>query len=777
MRLKFRFQSEQCFLKTRFLIKMDTEQRIILVSNRLPFQLTSKKGMVSFLPSAGGLVSSLKSFIQRSRTNDSAAVNNAPIVWIGSSDIAENKFKEHFSEGYCLHDEFTLFPVFIPAAVKDKHYNGFCNDTIWPLFHYFPSFAKFKDEYYEHYQKANQYFAEKIARIYQPGDLIWIHDYHLMLLPALLRNRIPDATIGFFLHIPFPSFELYRLLPNKWRRDILNGLLGADLVGFHTNDYAQHFLKSVKQLLGYDHTLRVIMTPERSILTDAFPISIDFRKFYQATSDENVFTERNAIRKKLNGLKIVISVDRLDYTKAIVSRLKSFELFLEKNPDYVGKVTYILIVVPSRDIITKYRENKKDIDEMISTINGRFGSIEWTPVIYQYRSLDFEQLTGLYLAADVALITPIRDGMNLVAKEFIATRSDKRGVLILSETAGAASELGEAILVNPTDRNEVADALLEALNMPAEEQVRRNEMMQKRLRNYDITKWSEDFVSSVLLSKERQELFKVKEVNQQTEKRILEAYFKAKKRLIFLDYDGTLIPFARLPQLATPPEGLLKLLQNIAEERKNTVVLISGRSSEVLENWFGNIPVHLVAEHGAFIKMAGGKWQQTLTANPGWKVEVMNVFNRFTERCAGTFIEEKALSLAWHYRNAENDLGFLRSRELIDSLDELSAHLDFQVIEGNKVVEARTRGIDKGTAALTWINGGTHDFCLAIGDDRTDEDMFKVIPPDEYAIRVGLVPSAARFNMKSQKEVLAFLEKLHALNTKTDIERFVKINT
>jgi trehalose 6-phosphate synthase/phosphatase len=735
-------------------------RRLIIVSNRLPFRISERKGELTFSQSAGGLVSSIKSYIQKINSFADASTEQECPLWIGTSDISENKIKEQFPSGRIFNDEFEIAPVFIPNSTKDKYYNGFCNDTIWPLFHYFPSYAKFSDEFYGEYEKANTIFCEKILEVCQPNDIIWVHDYHLMLLPAMLRKHLPNATIGFFLHIPFPSYELFRLLPSHWRKGILNGLLGADLIGLHTNAYVQHFLKSTRQILGFDNTLRLVMTPERSITVDTFPISIDYKKFNQASLDSAVFNERNKIKKSLYDIKLVISVDRLDYAKGLINKLESFQLFLETYPEYKKKIVFIMLVVPSRDIITKYSDTKKEIEGLVSRINGTYGTMDWTPVVYQYKSLDFKNLVALYLAADVALITPMRDGMNLVAKEFIASRTDKKGVLILSETTGAAAELGEAILVNPTDRREIAEALMQALTMPIEEQMMRNEGMQKRLQEYDVMKWAEDFISQLLQRKEMQEKLNVKEVSAAIGNEIQRKYKQAAKKLLLLDYDGTLTPLARLPHLATPSQEVLNTLSNLSSDPTNEVVLISGRSMEILEQWLGALPLNLVAEHGAFIKKVGGKWQQTLPVKAEWKPLVKPILNLFTERCAGSFIEEKNLSMAWHYRTAEKELGFLRSRELINTLAEQAPHLDFQIIEGNKVVEIRARGIDKGMAANLWLTEKQYDFVLAIGDDKTDEDMFKVIPQDQYSIRVGLIQSDAKYNLKHQKSVTDLLKYL-----------------
>ena len=733
------------------------KERLLIVSNRLPVQLSEADGKISVHPSAGGLVSSIKSYLEKKSTNVIPEEECFP-VWIGALDITEKKFTAQQLSQKLLDDDFGMKPLFLPSATQDKFYNGFCNDTIWPLFHYFPSYARFRDDYYEHYRLANMRFCEKVVAEYKPGDVIWIHDYHLMLLPSMIRQKLPNAVIGFFLHIPFPSFEMYRMLPGNWRKEILQGMLGADLIGFHTYSYAQYFLNSVKHLLGYETSMNGVMTPNRCVALDVFPVSIDFFRFNGVIGNSGIFEERNKIRKKLGDVQLIISVDRLDYTKGIINRLEGFELFLKEYPQFAQRVSYILVVVPSRDIITKYKENKETIEGLVSRINGRYGNLEWTPVVYQYKSIDFKKMTGLYLAADVALITPIRDGMNLVAKEFVASRSDRRGVLILSETAGAAAELGEAIIINPTDRKEVADALLQALTMPVAEQMNRNEFMQTRLRNYDVVKWAEEFIAQLLASHLQQESMNVKLLTSHTIESIKKHYSKAAKRLLLLDYDGTLTPIVRYPHLAIPPVELIALLKLLADDKKNDVVIVSGRPKQLLEEWFGGLAVSLVAEHGAFYKFAGQSWGCDVQADINWKEPAEAIMNKFTERCPGAFVEKKEFSLAWHYRNTDTELGFLRSRELHNNLTKLTEHLEFQVIEGKKVIEARSRKIDKGTAIFSWLSKVSYDFILAAGDDRTDEDMFRVLPAEAYSIRIGLVQSLARYNLNDTKEILALLD-------------------
>lgn len=727
--------------------------RLIVVANRLPVQFKEKNNEVHLLPSSGGLVSSMISWLEHSENGGQKA------LWVGTPDISEKKFKT-LGDRAPASEHFDLRPVFLPPALNTAFYQGFCNDCIWPLFHYFPSYARFLEEWFVAYQKVNQLFADEILRVYEPGDVIWIHDYHFMLLPAILRKALPQAAIGFFLHIPFPSFEVLRIMPNHWKHEILEGLLGADLTGFQTSDYMQYFLRSVQRVTDYQISGRDILLPDRVVSADAFPVSIDFQKFFNAANSAPVIEEKNNIRKKMSGKNLVISVDRLDYSKAVINRLEAFSLFLQKNPTWHGKATYMLLIVPSREIIPRYKENKQEIERLVSNINGLYGNIDWTPVLYQYRSLDFHQLTGLYFSADAALITPMRDGMNLVAKEFVSTRVDRRGVLILSETAGAATELTEALIVNPTDRHEMAEAIRRALVMPVEEQMARNDIMQARIRTYNVVRWAEDFTGQLQAQKARQRMLTIKELDSETEKAISENFASARKKLLLLDYDGTLVPFARLPHLATPPTNVMELLADLSATGDTTVAIVSGRGRESLDAWFGNLPITLVAEHGAFIRHPGLAWHETTQADLSWKQKVSALFAIYQTRCAGSFIEEKAMSMAWHYRNADKEFGAIRARELMNELSVLTPQAGFEVLDNNMVVEVRCSGINKGLAVKKLLSPDV-DMVIAMGDDKTDEDLFGALPEWAYSIRVGLTQSRARFNLKQQSLVLPFLNRLY----------------
>src|SRR5205823_13699613 len=331
------------------------------------------------------------------------------------------------------------------------------NGTLWPLFHSFSTYAKYSASEWEAYRAVNARFADAIVRALRPNDQLWIHDYHLLLLPRLIRERVPEARVGFFLHIPFPPYDVFRLLP--WHRDILQGMLGADLIGFHTYDYARAFLGSVLRDLGLDNRIGAIVAGHRVVQVDVFPLGIDVAKFGSESVGPSVERYLARMRRGTGPSKLLFSISRLDYTKGIPQQLDAFERFLESHAEWRRKVTYLLAVVPSRERVTQYARLKRDIDERVGRINSRYGTIAWTPIRYLYRQLDFDELLALYRASDVALVAPLRDGMNLVAKEFVAAKQEPRGVLILSEMAGASKELREALIVNPSDVKDIVEAL------------------------------------------------------------------------------------------------------------------------------------------------------------------------------------------------------------------------------------------------------------------------------------------------------------------------------
>jgi trehalose 6-phosphate synthase/phosphatase len=730
--------------------------RLIIASNRLPFSVKERDGRLQFSESTGGLVTGLASYLAAVGKDPDAPAEYVWVGWPGSTvpETLRSMLRERASR------EYHSVPVYLSSEEMDAFYLGFCNKTIWPLFHYFPSLAVYKEEFWETYVDVNRRFCDAVAEIAREGDLIWVHDYHLMLLPGMLKERLPSAQVGFFLHIPFPSYEVFRLLPGQWRKEILSGILGADLVGFHTFDYTQHFLQSVLRILGHENYLGSLALPQRIVKVETFPMGIDFDHFVRATEHQDTLKEQEEIRHALDGKRVVLSVDRLDYTKGILNRLQGFESLLTMHPHYRGKVVLLMVVVPSRAMVDRYEDMKRQIEESVGKINGLFGTVGWTPVIYQYRYLSLHPLTALYALSDVALVTPLRDGMNLVAKEYLATRTGEDGALILSEMAGAAKELGEAITINPNNRLEIASALREALEMPQEEQRRRMQIMRGRLKRYTVRRWARDFTEQLARTRIAQESYLAKLLSSSSRTQLLDQYVHAGQRLLFLDYDGTLMPFSRQPSLASPSKELLNLLMGLARQRGNTVVVISGRDRGTLGEWLGYLPVHLVAEHGMWQKEAGKEWRMLKTQPTEWKERLRPILELYADRLPGAIVEEKDFSLVWHYRAADPEQSQLLVRELRDHLVTFTANIDLQVLQGSKVVEVRNSGINKGVAAQEWLGRQGYDFILAAGDDWTDEDLFAVLPGSAWSLKVGMASTRARFNLRESRDMYRLLDSL-----------------
>lgn len=730
--------------------------RLVVVSNRLPFTVSFKNGLPEFKHSAGGLTTGLWSYLDRP---PGAGVEKPDFLWMGwpgASVLPENQAAvRDYSEQH-----FHSSPVFLPEESMDRFYLGFCNKTIWPLFHYFSSLAQYEEENWAEYRHVNRVFAEAVVGALRPDDVVWIHDYHLMLLPQLIREKFPEMPIGFFLHIPFPSWEIFRMLPRTWREEIIEGLLGSSLIGFHTHDYVRDFFTSVLRTAGYEHQLGSLALRDRVVKVEAFPMGVEFDRFAAAATSRETELHVEELREKCAGQKVIFSVDRLDYTKGLINRLQGYECFLKNNPQWHGKVTFIISVAPSRIGVDSYQAMKLELEQTVGRIVGDYGNVHWTPLVYQFRNLGFDEIVPLYRLCDVALITPLRDGMNLVAKEFIASRPDRTGVLILSEMAGAAKEMGEALIINPFHREDFAKALEQALVMPVEEQIRRNTLMQERLRRYNVTRWAEDFIQGILSTQKTEAARQARLLTGKASAGMIHQYRAAARRALLLDYDGTLVPFAREPKLAQPDAELVELLRSLGADPANRVTIISGRPRKALEDWFGRLPISLIAEHGVWLRDRGADWRMLKVMTADWKDRVRPLLQLYVDRLPGALLEEKEFSLAWHYRRADPEQAGQLAKELVDDLAGYTRNIDVQVFEGNKVIEIRNSGVNKGSAALEWLKDYAPDFILGIGDDWTDEDLFRALPPTAYSVRVGLANTAARYYLSGPITVRKMLREL-----------------
>ncbi len=721
------------------------KNKTIIVSNRLPVKIVEKDGVYELSPSEGGLATGLGSIY---KTGDN--------IWIGwpGIEVPEERRQEVTEKLTALN----LIPVFLSTDEINQYYEGFSNEVLWPVFHYMTTYANYEQSYWDFYQSVNAKFADAVDEHLSEGDTVWIHDYQLLLLPHMVRARQAQVTIGFFQHIPFPSYEIFRLIP--WREELIEGMFGSDLIGFHTFDDVRHFLSAASKLSTSKYANNVINFNERQIVVEAFPMGIDDDKFEQLASNERVTAHIRSFKESKQGSTMILSIDRLDYSKGIIPRLQAFELFLQHYPQYIEKVELYMIVVPSRDTVPQYKELHDQIDQLVGHINAKYRTLNWAPIHYFYRSFPIEFLSALYRTADVCLVTPMRDGMNLVSKEYVASKTDNSGVLILSEMAGASKELNDALIVNPNNIGEIMRALVQALNMPKPEQQQRMSSMRGIVKKFNIHLWVKNFMEKLEEVKEMQAALLTKYASGSIREKIKGAYDKAGDRYLFLDYDGTLVGFKGDIDRASPDEELLDLLSTLSKDEANKIIIISGRRHETLEEWFGHLKLDMIAEHGAWQKQSGLEWKSLPLLTDKWKQDIRAVLETYTDRTPGSFIEEKSYSLVWHYRKVEEGLGELRAQEIVNHLRIMVADNGLQLMPGNKVIEFKNIEVNKGKAALSWMHDNHPDFILALGDDHTDEDIFKALPEEAYTIKVGGNISAARYYLRNPTEVRSLLKYL-----------------
>ena len=605
--------------------------KLYIISNRLPVKAVHRDGAYLFTRSEGGLATGLHALHTRYEKH-----------WIGwpGVDVETDEDRRSIREELA---KMNFHPIFLTPEQIANYYEGYSNSTIWPLCHYFFAFTRYRKDFWEAYRKVNALFCEEILRRIEPDDIVWVQDYQLMLLPGLLREHRPALRIGYFHHIPFPSYELFRILPE--RAEILRGVLGADLVAFHTHDYMRHFIGTAERVLHIDFRLDETQIGNRCVRVDALPMGIDYAAFHGISSNAGAQPLIAKTREQFGDRKLILSVDRLDYSKGILHRLRGFGSFLERYPEYRGQATLAMVIVPSRDRVNSYADLKTEIDKEIGAINGRYSTMEWTPVRYFYHGFSFEELAAMYYVADVALVTPLRDGMNLVAKEYVAVKNDNPGVLILSEMAGAAVELADALPINPNDTEQIAAAIHRALTMPVEEQLRRIERMQAVVSTQTVNKWAADFMKELADVCRRNEAVRRKRLTSETvAAEIVGPYRRAKRRLLLFDYDGTLAPIRSRPEEAVPSHRLCELLRTLGTDAANRVVICSGRDSGTLEKWFGGLPVSLAAEHGAFYKDRGA-WRCNIRP-ASWDPKLSALLEHFARKTPRSRIERKQTALA-----------------------------------------------------------------------------------------------------------------------------------
>jgi trehalose 6-phosphate synthase/phosphatase len=729
------------------------EGKLIVVSNRLPLSLRrGPEGWVAE-PSAGGLASAVNPILKTQGG-----------IWIGwpghgprAADSARTELLQQWQEGH------GYVGVDLPPDLARRFYEGYANQTLWPLFHNFATNFECDEQGWGAYVAANRRFRDAVLEHLQPGDTVWIHDYHLMLLPRLIRDVAPEARIGFFLHIPFPASETFRVVPQ--RDEILRGLLGADLIAFQTHLDLQHFRSSLLRVLGLPSGVDRVTAQGSATRLDALPIGIapdEFAGYIEKDPETQRAFEQ--LRRRYRGLRILLGVDRLDYTKGIPHRLRAYRKLLQRAPHLRGQIVLVQVAVPSRERIPEYDRLRHTVNSLVGELNGEFGTPDWTPVVYIRRGIPRPELVALYAAAEVGWVTPLRDGMNLVAKEYVACQRRGEGVLLLSEFAGAAAEMGEAFLVNPYDEERVAGVLERVLQLPAEERKERMGMLYRRVLRNTVFRWSERFLGLLDEAARGRTAARPERPDALPVASALENFRSSRSRLVLLDYDGTLVPFAPRPRDAVPAPRVVDLMGRVATAPGVTAAIVSGRSRADLESYFGHVPdLWLVGEHGAYVRSPITREWEMGRPHPGneWKRRVLPVLEHFIDRTPGSFLEEKELALVWHHRLADPEFGEWLANELVATLEEMLADTELHAIRGNKTVEVRFAWANKGEVVdrLQSLRPDA-DFRLAIGDDRTDEDLFQRLRGEAWTVRVGEGPSSARYSVDSPTDVIAFLEAL-----------------
>lgn len=726
-----------------------SKQRLLVVANRLPVAAT-RKGEDSWTLeiSVGGLVSAL------------LGVNEFETRWIGwagvnvPDEIGQRTLTEALAEKRCI-------PVFLDEEIVHQYYNGYCNNILWPLFHYLglpqedrlATTRSFQSQF-DAYKKANQMFADVVNEHYEEGDVIWCHDYHLMFLPECLKQYNSKMKVGWFLHTPFPSSEIHRTLPS--RSELLRSVLAADLVGFHTYDYARHFVSACTRILGLEGTPDGVEDQGKLTRVAAFPIGIDSDRFIRALQLPPVKDHMKELQDRFAGRKVMLGVDRLDMIKGIPQKILAFEKFLEENPNWRDKVVLLQIAVPTRTDVPEYQKLTCQVHEIVGRINGRFGTLTTVPIHHLDRSLDFHALCALYAVTDVALVTSLRDGMNLVSYEFVACQALKKGVLILSEFAGAAQSLGAgAILVNPWNITEVAASIGYALNMPADEREKRHQHNFMHVTTHTSQEWAETFVSELndtvveaqLRTRQIPPLLRTADA--------LERYLQSNNRLLILGFNATLTepvdaPGRRVDQfkemeLKLHPD-LKEPLKRLCDDPKTTVVVLSGSDRTILDKNFGEYNMWLAAEHGMFLRLTKRDWMTTMPENlhMDWVDSVKHVFEYFTERTPRSHFELRETSLVWNYKYADIEFGRLQAKDMLQHLwTGPISNASVEVVQGGRSVEVRAVGVTKGAAIDRILGEIVHnkdantpiDYVLCVGHFLPkDEDIYTFFEPELPAV-------------------------------------------
>lgn len=637
-----------------------------------------------------------------------------------------------------------IHPVWLLRKDQSR-WRAYAEEVLWPVFHYIQAQAsdgRAENEYWHDYVRFNEAYLNKIKQIYQPGDIIWIHDYYLLLLPQLVRMEFPKAYVGFYNHGPFPSSEYFRCLSK--RTQLLDGILGSDKIGFQSESFQNHFLSCCSRILGSEVSKSKVLAYGSTISVETLPIGIDTKKIeHDAFSSESGIDDKvDALKQLYNGKKVIVGRDRLDSVRGVIQKLQAFEMFLQMFPEWREKVILIQVSSPSYFHSSKI---EKKITELINQINGTFGNLNYTPVLHYQMRIAKDEYLALLRVADLALITSIRDGMNTTSLEYVVCQKYNHSPLILSEFTGTASVLFDSILVNPWDSVGIAKTINECLQMSPKEKEILEEKLYKQVTSNSIQSWTSTFISHLIdhVSYSHNNHY-TPALNRPL---LLKQFEKSKRRLFLFDYDGTLTSIVKDPAAAIPSAALNEVLDTLSADPQNQIWIISGRDQAFLEKWMGKKNVGLSAEHGCFMKDLGSKEWVNLAAkyDMSWQAKVEEVFQYYTDRTPGSNIERKKVALTWHYRRSDPELGQYQAEQCMNRLcDTIAKEYDVEVMAGKANIEVRPKFVNKGEIVKRLVlnphgakqdlenevhhnigNDELPDFILCLGDDLTDEDMFR----------------------------------------------------
>ncbi|XP_020253331.1 probable alpha,alpha-trehalose-phosphate synthase [UDP-forming] 9 [Asparagus officinalis] len=733
---------------------------------------------------------------------------DAEVIYVGrlKVDIDHNEQDEIARN---LFNVFKCIPTFLPSDLQRKFYHGFCKQQLWPLFH--SMLPVFHNQYelidpslFSAYISANNIFADKVVEaIRSENDCVWVHDYHLMLLPTFLRKKAKNVKLGFFLHSPFPSSEIYKTLPQ--REDILKGLLNADLIGFHTFEYARHFLSCCSRMLGFNYECnRGYLELEyfgRTVSIKVLSIGVHIGRIQLVLNLPITISKVQEIEQKFKGKKLILGVDDLDIFKGISLKLEGFELFLERNPALRGQIVLVQIINPARSTGKNYTEARIEAMKTAERINITYGNEDYKPLILVDKALQSFEKFAYYVVADCCIVNAFRDGMNLVPYEYVVCRQGTetmdrcRGIklgsrrsspLIVSEFIGCSPSLSGALRVNPWNVEEIQEALHRSIFMPKSQKQLRHHRHYNYVSSHDIAYWSNSFIQDLERACKNHKArtcwplglglnFRILALDHSFQRlcidHVLLSYQRANRRAIFLDYDGTLVPNNSTSK--DPSTNLISILNRLCSDSKNTVLIVSGRDRSSLGEWFSSCEaIGIAAEHGFFIRWnKASEWESSsVSVDFEWKEIAEPVMKLYTEATDGSYIESKESAIVWHHQYADSYFGPFQANELLDHLESVLADEPVSVKKGEHIVEVKPQGVSKGMVVEKLLrrlvtDQKTPDFVLCIGDDKSDEDMFESInecttsadmftaTPEVFACTIGQKPSKAKYFVEETSDV------------------------